>query len=86
MKTGEGESSKGRESTDREEDNKEDQRKISFRDLLMGSSEDVEMMDSLDGEDGDITDDDAMEDEYEGPWFNMGMTKGRRGKQDVPRS
>lgn len=40
----------------------------------MGTSQDVEL-EGLDEEEGEISDDEAMDGEDEGPWFSMGNTK-----------
>lgn len=49
-------------------------RKSSYREKLMGM-EDVAQVEEEDLDLGDVFDDDVLEEDDDGPWFSMGMTK-----------
>lgn len=50
----------------------EDRRKSSYLDKVLGTNMDTKM-DEVD--EGAVSEDDLMEDEDEGPWFSMGMSR-----------
>lgn len=58
-----------------EKDLQQQKSSTSYRDKVMGSVN----VDDIDGhspiEKDEVSDDDSMEEEEDGPWFNMGMTK-----------
>lgn len=60
----------------------ENRRKSSYRDKVMGIKCDVAM--EGDNQEGDVSDDDDLEDEKEGPWFLMGMTREEKSKAMKP--
>lgn len=56
----------------------EDRRRKSFRDMVLGSSKDEAMEEAQEGtshDDGEISDDDAIEGDDDGPCIKLGMTK-----------
>lgn len=65
----------GGDGLNRKEVSVDTRRKTSFRGTLMGTNKDVDMSENLDEKDGDISDDDVVDDDDGGPCFSMGMTK-----------
>lgn len=63
----------------------EDRRKSSYKDKVMGMSFDTEMDEAIEEElDGDVSDDDQVVEDNDGPWFSMGMSKEEKIKARRP--
>lgn len=79
VKTESGGSTQGRELGESEADNLDKRRKSPYRDAVMGINQDTYM------EEGDrATDYDILEEEEEGSWFSIGMSKAENQEVRMP--
>lgn len=64
----------------------DDRRKSTCLDKVLGKNFDTEMDEvNEDQYDGEVSDDDAIEEEEDGPWFSMGMSREKKLKTRKPR-
>lgn len=62
----------------------EERRKSSYRDSVLGANGSARVDERMEGDEGEVSDDDAMEKDEEGTWFAIGMTKEEKREARKP--
>lgn len=75
--SGEGRNTNNREKDDgsMEEERSEERQKTTFKEAFLGRGQDENMAESIDEEDGIVSDDDHINDDEDRAWFSIGMTR-----------